>query len=44
MNAKVRTKQGTLEVEVVKENKKTIWVKMPDGNVVKKHRIKQVVE
>ena len=30
-------------VELVKENPKTIWVKLPDGKVIKRHKEKHVV-
>ena len=32
-----------VEVVLVKENNKTIWVKLPDGNVIKRHRKKHLV-
>lgn len=28
---------------VVKENPRTLWVQLPDGNVVKRHKQKHVV-
>ncbi len=30
--------------EIVKCNHKTVWVKAPDGKIVKRHRVKHNVE
>lgn len=29
---------------IVKRNPKTLWVRLPDGNVVKRHQRKHIVE
>jgi len=31
-------KRQLVEVEVIKENAKTVWVKLRDGNVIKRHK------
>jgi hypothetical protein len=33
----------TLWALVVKENRLTIWVRLPDGNVIKRHKKKHLV-
>jgi hypothetical protein len=40
MLIEVKTSKGNLRAEVLKENSKTFWVKLPDGNVVKRHKVK----
>ena len=39
----VRTNQGELEATLVRENAKTIWVRLPDGNEIKRHKAKHLV-
>lgn len=34
---------AVLDCEVVKENAKTVWVKLPNGNRVKRHKTKHLV-
>lgn len=29
---------------VVKENHLTVWVKLPDGNVIKRHKRKHIIQ
>lgn len=36
-------KRETTEGELVKENSKTVWVKLADKNIIKRHRIKHDV-
>jgi len=43
MNILVTTSKGPLMAEVIKENAKTLIVRLPDGNVVKRHKVKHVV-
>jgi hypothetical protein len=31
-------------VSLVQENAKTVWVRLPDGQVVKRHKVKHRVE
>lgn len=36
--------KGTFDCTQVSENKKTVWVKLThDGNIIKRHKIKQPV-
>ena len=32
-----------VSAEVLKDNSKTFWVKLPDGNVIKRHKNKHTV-
>lgn len=43
MFIEVKTSKGNLRAEVVKENNRTLWVKLPDGNVIKRHKVKHAV-
>jgi hypothetical protein len=36
----VNTSKGNLEATVLKENAKTRIVRLPDGNIVKRHKVK----
>jgi len=36
----VITNKGVLSGPVVKENKLTLWVQLPDGKIVKRHKVK----
>ena len=38
----VKTSKGTQCAEVLKENKKTYIVRLPDGNVIKRHKDKHL--
>jgi len=40
---KVKLQSGTVDAVVVSGNRKTVWVRLPDGNVVKRHRLKHLV-
>jgi len=40
---KVKLTDRVVDVEVVSVNLKTLWVRLPDGNVIKRHKIKHVV-
>lgn len=40
---KVKLTDRVVDVEVVRENQRTVWVKLPDGNVIKRHKRKHVV-
>ena len=37
-------KKKTAICDVVKENSKTIWVRLPDNRIIKRHRTKDVIE
>lgn len=40
----ITNKKGTLDCTMVKENKKTIWVKLStDGNIIKRHKVKHKI-
>lgn len=43
MNVIVKTSKGELRAEVLKNNSKTMIVRLPDGNVVKRHKVKHLV-
>lgn len=43
MTITVRTNKGDKRAHVIKENKKTVWVQLPDGNIVKRHKAKHVL-
>jgi len=34
---------GIVSARVVKENEKTVWVELKDGNIIKRHKEKHVV-
>lgn len=36
----VKTNKGRLAAIVVKENKITWWVRLPDNNIIKRHKVK----
>lgn len=41
----VKTQEkGELRAVVIKENAKTLWVQLPDGNVIKRHKSKHLVK
>lgn len=40
---KVKLTDRVVDVEVVKMNTITMWVRLPDGNVIKRHKRKHVV-
>lgn len=40
----VITNKGNLAAELLKENAKTVIVKLPDGNVIKRKKSTQVVK
>jgi len=40
----VKLFSGTIvTAQVIKENPKTLWVRLPDGNVVKRHKKKHLL-
>lgn len=39
---RVKTNKGTFTADVVKENTKTVWVLLPDGNLIKRHKDKHM--
>ena len=41
--AKIKLSGKIVDAEVVKLNHLTIWVRTPDGNVIKRHRRKHMV-
>lgn len=43
MKIKIRLGLEIVEAEVVKLNKNTVWVKLANGKVIKRHRAKHVV-
>jgi hypothetical protein len=44
MQIKVKTNKGEMNAEVIKSNAKTVIVRLPDGNVIKRHKAKHVIE
>ena len=40
---RVRLHEGIVSARLVKENPKTVWVQLKDGNIVKRHKEKHVV-
>ena len=40
---KVKLTSGTVDAVVVVGNRKTVWVRLPDGNVIKRHRLKHLM-
>lgn len=43
MKLQVKLTSKTVTAEVIRENSKTVWVKLPDGNVIKRHKAKHIV-
>lgn len=41
---RVRTNKGEFVAEVVKDNPKTFWVKLPDGHIIKRDKRRHVVK
>ncbi len=39
---KVKLTDRVVDVEVVRMNTRTMWVRLPDGNVIKRHKRKHV--
>lgn len=39
----VSTSKGPLQAEVLQNNTKTVIVRLPDGNIVKRHKTKHVI-
>jgi len=37
-----KTNGGILSIRIVKENLHTVWVELPDGNIIKRHKRKHV--
>lgn len=35
-------KSGVVGAGIVRENSKTVWVRLPDGNIIKRHKTKHV--
>lgn len=40
---KVKLTRGIVDAVIVSGNRKTVWVRLPDGNVIKRHRSKHIV-
>lgn len=40
---KVKLSSGTVDAVIVSGNRKTVWVRLPDGNVIKRHRLKHLM-
>lgn len=36
-------KERVVDAEVVKVNKKTVWVRLADGHVIKRHKEKHII-
>ena len=36
------TKVVSVDTEVKKDNTKTVWVKLADGNIIRRHKVKHV--
>jgi hypothetical protein len=46
MKVKTTSRDGEVTIhdaELVRENHKTVWVRLPDGNVIKRHKVKHAV-
>lgn len=43
MQIKVKTNKGEMKTEVIKNNAKTVIVRLPDGNIIKRHKEKHVI-
>ncbi len=46
MQVKTTSRDGVVtihEAEVVRQNHLTVWVKLPDGNIIKRHKVKHAV-
>ena len=41
---KVKLHEGIVSMRLVKENDKTIWVELKDGNIIKRHKQKHLVQ
>ena len=39
----LKSKDQTVDAVVLSGNRKTVWVKLPDGNVIKRHRLKHLM-
>ncbi len=37
-------KERVVRAELIRSNRKTVWVKLPDGNVIRRHKDKHIVE
>lgn len=40
---KVKLQGKTVDAVIVSGNRKTVWVRLPDGNVIKRHRLKHIM-
>lgn len=40
---KVKLTSGTVDAVIVSGNRKTVWVRLPDGHVIKRHRLKHLM-
>jgi hypothetical protein len=40
---KVKLQSGTVDAVIQATNRKTVWVTLPDGNVIKRHRTKHIM-
>lgn len=40
---KVRLTGKTVDAVLVSSNRKTLWVRLNDGNVIKRHRLKHIM-
>jgi hypothetical protein len=38
----VQLTSGVVSAEVIAENPKTLWVRLPDGNVIKRHKVRHL--
>jgi hypothetical protein len=46
MKVKTTSRDGVVTIhdaELVQSNHKTVWVKLADGNVIKRHKVKHAV-
>jgi hypothetical protein len=41
---KVKLQHKTVDAVIVSGNRKTVWVRLPDGNVIKRHRLKHLMD
>lgn len=39
----IKTNKGAMNAEVIRENSKTWIVRLPDGNIIKRHKVKHSI-
>jgi len=43
MMVQIQLRDRVVSAEVVKANAKTAWVRLPDGNIIKRHKAKHFI-